>query len=118
MFGFKQNIKKELNEIWKAIETNKNRLDIAFNERKALETNSTDTITKLNKIQEEIENLVKFKETIKKAIPTFNKIIESQNEMNKYINMSTKLFMRIIKHIKLPKVEKKEQWLNNQNKGK
>lgn len=111
MFEFKRNVKKELNDIWTEIHNHNKKLEkaaewitsfetqlkIVKDEIKIIETKYGDTI----------HNHSVFKENIEKAIPTFNKMIENQNEMNKYIQGSTKLFQRIIKYIKLPKFEKK-----------
>ena len=109
MFGFKRNVKKELNDLWAEIFNHKSQLEKAGEWIKSFETQLEIVKDEIKEIEinygDTIHNHSVFKEKIEKAIPTFNKMIENQKEMNAYIQVSTKLFQRIIKHIKLPKIE-------------
>lgn len=62
----------------------------------------------LNELWTEIYKIQNFQTKIENAVPTFNKVVESQKEMNLYIKGTTKLLQKIIKHIKLPEVKKND----------
>lgn len=68
-----------------------------FGFKRAVKKELNDLWTEIHKIQD----------VQTKAVPTFNKMIEKQKDIDTYIEGSTKLFQRIVKFIKLPKIETK-----------
>ncbi len=107
MFGFKQDVKQELNNIWAHINT--------LQKWAQKIENTVPTFNKtIDSMWEQINILQKWARKIENAVPTFNKTIEKQKKLEEFC--ATILAIAEKMDQKIRKMETKEN--SNKKKGK